>query len=227
MSWNVNGISHLLPKRGGDEKITSFFNSKPRRASTPHSDSDSSSPSSSQIASPLRKFLKRHEYPDIVCLQEVHISTSDSLTQNAVRRAANPESGDEKGVKYEVYFALPRDRWNARGLGGKGRVHGVCTLVRTDLKGVGDTKSVDWDLEGRVLITSLPQHKLVIINGYWPNGTTHPYRDSRTGEVVGSRHDFKRRFHERMLEEVKGYERDGWEVVLVGDMNIAPQPVDG
>ena len=138
-------------------------------------------------------------------------------------------------MKYEVFFALPRDKYNARGLGGKGKVHGVCTLVRADIrKGrMGETKRVEWDLEGRVLVTEILGKegegggKLVVVNGYWPNGTTFPYRHSQTGEVVGTRHDFKRGFHERMLELVKSYEAQCWSVVLIGDMNIAPSPLDG
>lgn len=223
MSWNVNGIAHLLPKK--ERKITSFFGSRARRASTPHSSDEENG---SRTRSGLRAFLKRHAYPGIVCLQEVHISPQDEGTKEAVRKAANEGAGNG-GVRYEVHFSLPRDKFNARGLGGRERVHGVCTLISSSLTSstTTSTKPVDWDLEGRVLVTSLPNHKLVVINGYWPNGTTFPYRDGKTGVVVGTRHEFKRTFHDRMLREVKSYEQKGWDVVLIGDMNIAPTPLDG
>lgn len=89
------------------------------------------------------------------------------------------------------------------------------------------TREVDWDVEGRVLVTELPSLNLVIINGYWVNGTTNPYRSPQNGKIVGTRHDRKRQFHSSMLEEVKSQQAKGREVVLIGDMNIARTPLDG
>lgn len=119
-------------------------------------------------------------------------------------------------------------------------MYGVCTLIRDDVMGWGKvkTKGVQWDLEGRVLVTEVEfgkqevaaealTEKLVIINGYWPNGTTNPWRDSATGVTKGTRHDMKRKFHSLMLSEVLRYQEAGWQVVLVGDMNIARSTLDG
>jgi exonuclease III len=89
------------------------------------------------------------------------------------------------------------------------------------------TKEVDWDLEGRVLITDFPNWKLAVVNGYWVNGTTMPYRSTSTGAVIGTRHDRKREFHAQMLATVKEYEAKDWHVVLIGDMNVAPSLIDG
>ncbi|KUJ21602.1 DNase I-like protein [Mollisia scopiformis] len=215
-SWNVNSITHLLPKT--QRSIKSFF--APPSPQGEGQDEDGGSKSVS-----LRDFLKRHRWPQYVGLQEVKISPKDEITKRTVEKAAN---GDE-GPAYRAYFALPRDRYNATGWGGK--VYGVCTLLRHDLASLSGqkTKEVDWDLEGRVLVTELPslEMKLVIINGYWVNGTTNPYRSPETGQVFGTRHDRKRQFHSLMLEEVKSYQAKGWEVVLVGDMNIARTPLDG
>lgn len=70
--------------------------------------------------------------------------------------------------------------------------------------------------------------KLVIINGYWPNGTANPYKSPTTGRPTGTtRHDHKRRFHAQMLAETQRYQRDGWHVVLIGDMNVARSALDG
>lgn len=232
LSWNVNGISHVLPRT--QTTISSFFGKGRQRAETPDTDDEAEADKSSQIEAPLRKFLKRHGYPQIVCLQEVKIAAKDVKTRKAVERAAN----GEEGPGYRACFELPRDRYNATGWGGK--VYGVCTLVRHDVQKLGrvETKGVEWDLEGRVLVTEISFRKadsgfedetenLVIINGYWPNGTMNPWRDSNTGIVKGTRHDMKRKFHSLMLAEVLRYQKAGWKVVLIGDMNIARSSLDG
>jgi exonuclease III len=172
-------------------------------------------------------------------LQEVKIARRDEVMKRRVERAANfteAEKGEEDdGPRYEVHFALPRDRYNATGWGGK--VHGVATLLREDIpslfgkgNGIGSkvvTRDVEWDREGRIRITEFESWDLVVVNGYWPNGTMNAWKDSSSGVVRGTRHDFKRRFHELMLEEVKEYEKRGWAAVLVGDMNIARSAIDG
>lgn len=214
ISWNVNGITHLLPKT--QRSIKSFFN---RRSPSPQGESDEVE----ILQSPLRSFLKRHSWPAMLCLQEVKISPKDEATKRAVFKAANDSSSD--GPLYQAHFSLPRDKHNAKGFGGK--VYGVCTLIRDDLPPDSKTTEVDWDLEGRVLVTTIDDWKLVVINGYWVNGTTNPYRDSESGEVTGTRHDRKRLFHSLMLEEVQLHENNGFNVVLVGDMNIARTPIDG
>lgn len=214
MSWNVNGISHLLPNT--QKSIQAFFSRH-----SPQGEGYSDNESCPTTGSPLRQFLKRHNWPQVLCLQEVKIAPTDSTAKTAVEKAAN---GSE-GPSYKAHFSLPRDKHNARGWGGK--VYGVCTLLRSDIPVASTTREVDWDLEGRVLITTFEGWKLVVVNGYWVNGTTNPYRDSRTGVVVGTRHDRKRHFHSLMLEEVKGLEAEGYGVLLIGDMNIARSPHDG
>lgn len=110
-------------------------------------------------------------------------------------------------------------------------MYGVCTLVRDDLQDLSGgwvkTKGVEWDQEGRVLSTAFEAWRLVVVNGYWPNGTLNVWKDSETGAVRGTRHDMKRSFHSLMLEEAKSYESKGWDVVLVGDMNVARSAIDG
>lgn len=210
ISWNVNGIGPFLNAQ--TPKITSFFCKTGPTVSKEDQEQYS-----------LRNFLKRHKYPQMLCLQEVKINPKDEAKKKALERAANSDGSPS----YTAHFSLPRDKYNAKGFGGK--VHGVCTLIRDNVlqeqKVV--TRDVDWDLEGRVLITECETLKLAIINGYWVNGTTNPYRDPNTGEITGTRHDWKRKFHEYMLEEVKNYEAKDWRVVLIGDMNIAREAIDG
>lgn len=86
--------------------------------------------------------------------------------------------------------------------------------------------SVDWDLEGRVLLVEVPRLGVVVLNVYAVNGTTNDYRDPQTGKVVGDRHDRKRAFHMLLASEVKRYEEQGWEAVIAGDINISRTRTD-
>jgi len=78
-----------------------------------------------------------------------------------------------------------------------------------------------------LFITSRLPTPLVVINGYWVNGTSNPYRDPNTGTVHGTRHDHKLRFHAHMLQLCKHLESEGNTVLLLGDMNIARARIDG
>lgn len=179
------------------------------------------------VATSLRNFLRRHHWPQILNLQEVKINPSDLATQRAVENAVNKyASGPDEGPQYKVFFSLPRDQYNAKAFGRK--VYGVATLMRTDflLEEEATIREVDWDLEGRVLVVET-KSKLSIWNIYAVNGTTSPYRDPKTGVVVGTRHDRKLMFHQLLLDECKQLEQDGYQVLLTGDMNIAPARIDG
>ncbi|KAL8725885.1 MAG: hypothetical protein Q9166_007082 [cf. Caloplaca sp. 2 TL-2023] len=216
-SWNINGIASYLDQQ---PSIKTFF--QPKKSSAAKSTLSRSSPS-------LRACLHRWSFPHIVCLQEVKIAPSDTSSQAAVCRVVNsPLSEDDPAdvptCLYDAHFDLPRDKHNATGFGGK--VYGVCTLVRRDITLSSNTKSVDWDLEGRVLITELPAHGIVVFNIYAVNGTTNPYRDPDNGKVIGDRHMRKRIFHTELRNECCHYEDAGWDVVIVGDLNISQTPLD-
>ncbi|KPI38919.1 uncharacterized protein AB675_5750 [Cyphellophora attinorum] len=140
--------------------------------------------------------LRRHGWPSFLCLQEVKIAPSDEASQRQLVKAANDSALPDEPL-YEAVFSLPRDRFNARGFGGK--VHGVATLYRKDLDAFR-TRKPEWDLEGRILLHELPCG-LVVMNGYWVNGTDHP---------IGTH-----------------LQKKGKPVVLVGDMNVARSRIDG
>lgn len=242
-AWNVNGIAPFL-----QPAITSFFPKSllttPEKSTT-HSRSTTCGPEDPFRASlgakrdpncgspSLSACLERWKYPSMVCLQEVKISPTDTKTPQAIRQAVKTfVSTTEKGrgeTGYTAHFSLPRDKFNARGFAGK--VYGVCTLVRNDLLETENLskhiKKADWDLEGRVLIVELPKEMIVVFNVYAVNGTENPYRDPKTGAVVGTRHDRKRVFHSELAEETAKYEKQGWIVVIAGDINIARSPLDG
>jgi exonuclease III len=219
-SWNVNGITPFLQK-----SITSFF-----LVSKSTSDKDSIPPAS------LRGFLQRHKWPAVLFLQEVKIATKDIKTQDAVKAAVNSilplevSSGD-KGPMYEAHFTLPNDPYNARGLRGSGKVYGVCSILRTDLRQRYEVnvRTVDWDKEGRVSVVELVTNsrKLAIFNIYAVNGTENSYRDPTTGTVRGTRHVRKLEVHRLLMQECMDLEASGWDVLLAGDMNVAPDFRDG
>ena len=194
VSWNVNGVGPFLQLRLDAVSI-----------------------------SPLRDKLRRHDWPQMCCLQEVKISPGDSHTQRRLQNAVNEGllSGEPA---YEILYSLPRDPHNAKGFGGK--VHGVASIIRKDFASrIIRTRKPDWDLEGRILIheTNLD---LIIINGYWVNGTSAPWRDGN-GRADGNRHDLKLRYHDRILNEALRYQQQGCHVLLVGDMNVALDNRDG
>ena len=198
MSWNVNGVGPLLQKPISFAPGPSIY--------------------------PLRTFLRRHEWPDLLCLQEVKISPKDSVTQRRLQQAAN-EGGKADEPQYDITCSLPRDKYNATGFGGK--VHGVASLIRrATALDLSTSRKPEWDLEGRILIHE-STCGIVVINGYWVNGTSAPYRSPTTGEADGDRHSLKLRYHQHILDEVLEYERRGRPVVLIGDMNIARKEIDG
>ncbi|KAI9681101.1 MAG: hypothetical protein M1817_002383 [Caeruleum heppii] len=261
-SWNVNGITPLLGAHL-QKPITSFFKASPNGDQGKNDEE-----------SPLGAFLRRHGFPQVLCLQEVMINPKDERTKRAVTMAANEgstipsDSGSDSDTPtgfrsdvspaassegsnpgYQAFFNLPRDKYNARGFGG--RLYGVCTLVRNDFwRAYGiRCRPVEWDVEGRVLLmeTSLelsprpvsspikgasrivkdsPTCKLAILNVYAVNGTDNPYKSPESGTIMGTRHEHKRRFHAALLKDCLALQREGSQFVLAGDFNVSRTPVD-
>ncbi|KAJ9667147.1 hypothetical protein H2201_002667 [Coniosporium apollinis] len=218
-AWNINGISPFIQSA---KPITSFF---PRTHPTTQPTKNNSSPPSIPTAS-LRAFLRRHDWPHALLLQEVKINPKDERTKRAVQAAINSTNGSDGGPTYTTHFTLPRDPHNAKGFGGK--VYGVASLLRDDFcrdRGVS-VRDVEWDLEGRIHVIET-RDKLAVFNIYAVNGTENSYRSPETGAVVGTRHDRKLAFHALLLEECRRMEREGWRVVLAGDFNVARSRIDG
>lgn len=212
-AWNINGIAPFLTR-----PITTFFNSSVNKQ-----------PLTEPWVS-LRDNLRRWKWPHLLLLQEVKISPSDTVTQRSVSAAVAAAAGsDEPG--YEAFFTLPTDPHNAKGWGRK--VYGVCSIVRSDFVKAQEAKvrTVDWDREGRFSIVEtaglLRWPKLSIWNVYAVNGTEFEYYDSVTGKVAGSRHDRKLEVQRFMTDECMQLEREGYELILAGDMNVARDERDG
>ncbi|OAL57489.1 DNase I-like protein [Pyrenochaeta sp. DS3sAY3a] len=223
-SWNVNGIAPFL-----QAPITSFFQApKPQSRNT----------ALGNVAFPasLREFLWRHKWPAVLFLQEVKIARHDTKIQDAVKAAVNSKSpseiaSKEPGPTYAAHFTLPNDPQNARGLRGSGKVYGVCSIIRSDIRNHCklNIRTVDWDKEGRVSVVEVisSSSKLALFNVYAVNGTENVYRDPNTGLITGTRHDRKLEFHRLLMQECLDLEKSGWYILLGGDMNVAPDTCDG
>ena len=100
VSYNVNSITHLLPSLDATKAqtpITSFFAASPKSQKQKNRTGSSGEKkgnhaSASQANVYLRQRLKRWQFPDVVCLQEVKLSANDTVIQSCVQRAANPSS---------------------------------------------------------------------------------------------------------------------------------------
>lgn len=151
--------------------------------------------------------------PHVLCLQEVRVRRSDAELIARVR-AALP--GHDCGV------ALCDDPRNARFRGG--RLYGVATYARDEL-GVQHS-GVQWDREGRVLVSLLARERLAIVNVYAVNGTFKPYFDHELGRLEGDRHGFKRRFNRRLMRMCQELRGLGLQLLLIGDWNISRSKLD-
>lgn len=159
-SWNINGIQPFLP--ASNASITSFFKPVDRKESKSigrEAGQQATKSRPTYSGNPLREFLERHRWPEILFLQEIKISPADKKTPYTLLNFVNTSLGKDDiprpSTRYTLDVNLPRDKHNARGFGGK--VHGVGTLLRDDFatQYLADIRHADWDLEGRVTIVEL------------------------------------------------------------------------
>ena len=215
-SWNVNGISPFL-----QPSVASYFKPNVEQGS-----------SQGTAKASLRDFLRRHNLPTLLFLQEVKISPDDTATKRAVEKAVRRQHGEpDDACEYEAHFCLPSDKYNARGFGRK--VYGVCSVVRKDFseRFVERVRPVRWDVEGRFLVIETKAvgriPKLAIFNIYAVNGTDNVYKDPASGQVVGTRHDRKLQVHALLQAECRDLESRDFGIVLAGDINVARAYIDG
>ncbi|KAF2769361.1 DNase I-like protein, partial [Teratosphaeria nubilosa] len=213
ISWNVNGIAPFL-----QPSITSFFIKAQGKEK-----------SDAQPRASLRDFLRRHDLPTILFLQEVKMNPDDGSSIRALEKAVRAEGSHEPD--YVAHVCLPSDKFNARSFGRK--VYGVSSIIRKDFfeRYVERVRQVAWDIEGRFLVmeTKALDHlpRLAIFNIYAVNGTENPYKDPTNGAVVGTRHDRKRKVHELLQRECQDLEDQGFQIILAGDLNVARARIDG
>lgn len=249
-SWNINGVQSFLPP--STAPITSFFKPVPRQTKRTIDGNPPVSKKPSYAGSPLRAFLARHRWPEVLFLQELKINRQDQKTAAALLSALNTPVDLDGPVsatsRYTLDVNLPRDKFNAQGFGGK--LYGVGTILREDFatQYSATVRHAEWDLEGRVSIVELQRpssqglerksgsgehtkrgalHPLALVNVYAVNGTSAPYRSSDNGQTVGTRHDHKRAFHSKLRDECLQLEKRGFDVVVAGDLNVARGQLDG
>lgn len=134
--------------------------------------------------------------PDVLCLQEIRCEWEE--VDLATRRMLEAE--------YDIcWFPSTVKKGYA----------GSATLSRKELgwrhqQGLGD---LEFDGEGRMVVSRLGD--LTLMAGYFPNASS--------GLV---RLPFKRRFAQFLAEDVKRRHVAGERVILVGDMNVAPEEID-
>ncbi|KAF4666063.1 hypothetical protein FOL47_004285 [Perkinsus chesapeaki] len=148
----------------------------------------------------IYNYLTKHDV-DVLAVQESKVSKS---------RASSTETVEEAIPKgYDVYWSHSTT---------KPGFNGVCTLVRRGLL-VRDvlTKPFDdarFDDEGRCLVT-FHGGDVALVNVYVPNG----------GEG-GKRIPYKMQFLCKLRKLCRKIRKDGWKVILAGDLNMSPDPRD-
>jgi len=134
------------------------------------------------------------ENPDILCLQEVK-AKEDQLS--------------EEDIQIKGYHHI----WNpAERLG----YSGTATYIKNEVTALETGKGLgmqEFDVEGRVITTTLPEFDLY--NIYFPNG--------QRGQ---DRVDFKLRFYEELLNICNQDHEKGKSIIITGDFNTAHQPID-
>ncbi|CCG80575.1 Predicted protein [Taphrina deformans PYCC 5710] len=191
MSWNCDGLLQYLSTT--TTAMDAFVKKAPAKLSE---------------KSFLHKLLARHN-PDVMCLQEVHLWSSD------MKQVTKQLQQDAPG--YSFHSCLPL------GKGGR-RKAGVLTLYKEKYKGLATTDTVDWDQEGRVSILRFP--RLHIYNVYCLNSSENPYKDPVTGETHGTRSERKRLFDAKLASTLQAHVDQGVQVVLLGDLNISRYKID-
>jgi exodeoxyribonuclease-3 len=148
----------------------------------------------------IRAWLKKgswdwisHYQPDVLGIQEIK-AKPEQLTQ-------------KQHAAFEPYSA----HWHAAERPG---YSGTATFVKglggTSVFGLGDEQ---FDVEGRLLQTHL--NNLVIMNGYFPNGSRDHVRVP-----------YKLEFYAKLLALSNTYHQQGKQLIITGDFNTCHQEID-
>lgn len=142
---------------------------------------------------------------DILCIQEVKMSMQDVCDK--VR-----ESGVNCEKDYDFFFAFNKPLPGGQRLG----LNGVATFVRKGMTLGANAKVLNdnmLDTEGRCLMTD--HGEFVLFNVYIPY----------SGQGY-CRLPYKMKFLNKLRTIMQTYRNQGKKVILAGDLNIAPRPVD-
>ncbi|MBQ1949717.1 MAG: exodeoxyribonuclease III [Treponema sp.] len=133
---------------------------------------------------------------DVICIQE-----TKAKPEQLSEELKNPVSAD--GRVYYTYFSSAV----------KPGYSGTAVYTRIKPDSVETMGISEFDDEGRVTIAKFG--KLAVISAYFPNS-----------QDAGARLDYKLAFCNAMLEKCGQLVKDGFNIVLCGDYNIAHKPID-
>lgn len=232
LSWNVDNPSPYLNNAG-----RSASSSKPITSYLKRTNADSKTLKASKPASnpSLYDIFAAHDFPALCCLQEVKCLTKDKEGIKALKASATPlkkqdshsssDEEDEKGSttqaspSYTAHFSLCKSSYGAKRFG-------VGTYVSSRFPYQYSMREVDWDAEGRVLIMTIPQLNVAVVNIYALNGSEFPWKHPITGQVKGTRNERKREFNRLLRAELEKMQEQGLQLILVGDWNISREARD-
>ncbi|KAJ9103765.1 hypothetical protein QFC21_002227 [Naganishia friedmannii] len=226
-SHNVNSMIPLLkylsqPRLRFKTADTATYHRQKRRK-LENSSSDSSGESNTQplpLWNPTTHLIRQYQ-PHVICIQEVKATARDTDLIRALKLVPQRQyTGlklNEQPFGYTATWSLSHAK--------KGKNFGVVTYVRDDVK-VLSTREVDWDKEGRVVVTELDG--VAIYNVYALNGSEFPWNDPQTGKSRGTRNERKREFNRLLMEDVTRQRENPRtpHIILIGDFNISLAPAD-
>lgn len=153
-------------------------------------------------------FLKE-EGPDFLCIQESK-AHQDQLSHDLLSPTWNKEI--LSSANYQSFWS------SAERKGYSGVASYIKSNLVSDLStsfGIGIKK---FDTEGRFIVhdyKSVDGEKFLLYNVYFPNGAASP-----------ERHDFKQEFLKKFLKHLQKKMEEGFEIIVVGDYNIAHTSLD-
>lgn len=146
----------------------SFHRQKRRRVANSSSDSsDESNTKHAPLWNPTTQLIREHR-PHVICIQEVKATARDTDLIRALKLVPQRQytglQAREQPFGYTATWSLSHAK--------KGKNFGVVTYIRDDVQVLG-TREVDWDKEGRVVVTELDG--VAIYNVYALNGSEYPW----------------------------------------------------
>lgn len=146
---------------------------------------------------------------DVVCIQETKAQESDLSSE-----LLHPGENDEEDAPLFSAAVRGNSRWHSYfNSAVKKGYSGTAVYSRTEPDKVETLGIQEFDDEGRTTIAYFG--KTAVISAYFPN--------SQEG---GARLDYKLRFCDAVFEKCTALVKDGFNIILCGDYNIAHTPID-